>query len=162
MKKKKPVGHKKTQHTTSNLKIHKGVIEITRSGMGYVIVEALHKDILVRPQFFGTAFNGDTVEVEIIKQSGSGKTEGMINRVIRRKQTEFIGTIDHKNKNAYFIVDTDRPTPDFKIPTEYLKDAKDGEKVIVRMLKWDKKMKQPEGEVIEIIKAEQEIGRAHV
>jgi len=139
-----------------NARIHKGVIDITRSGMGYVIVEALQKDILVRPQNQHHALHGDTVEVEIIKQTSSGKTEGVIQKVIRRKQIEFIGTIDHRSKNAFFIADTDRPVPDFKIPTEYLKGATNNQKVIVRLLKWDAKMKQPEGEVIEIVQAEQE------
>ncbi len=156
MKKKKSGAVRKENYIHSNSRIHKGVIDISRSGMGYVIVEGLQKDVLVRPQFFGTALHGDTVEVEIVKQTSSGKTEGVINKVIRRKQTEFIGRIDHKSKNAYFIADTDRPTPDFKIQTEYLKSAIDGDKVIVRMLKWEKKMKQPEGEVIEVVKAEQE------
>ncbi|MFN5334762.1 MAG: ribonuclease R [Bacteroidota bacterium] len=154
MKRKKQI--QKNKPNKSNSRIYKGVIDITRSGMGYVIVESLHKDVLVRPQFQHNALHGDTVEVEIVKQTSSGKTEGIIQKVIRRKQIEFIGTIDHKTKNVYFIPDTDRPVPDFKIPAEYLKGAEHAQKVIVRLVKWDAKMKQPEGEVIEIVKAEQE------
>ena len=72
------------KHTNS----YRGIIEITRSGMGYVTVESLHRDILIRPQYFDKALNGDTVEVAIIKHSGSGKLEGAIQRVIQRKQIE--------------------------------------------------------------------------
>ena len=154
--KKKKSGSANKQTGNAHSRTHKGVIDITRSGMGYVVVESLHKDVLVRPQFQHNALHGDTVEVDIVKQSSSGKTEGVIQKVIRRKQIEFIGTIDHRSKNAYFIADTDRPVPDFKIPAENLKGATNGQKVIVRLVKWDAKMKQPEGEVIEIVHAEQE------
>jgi hypothetical protein len=33
---------------------HRGVIEITRSGMGYVTVVDMERDVIVRPQHFNT------------------------------------------------------------------------------------------------------------
>jgi ribonuclease R len=44
---------------------YKGKIEMTRSGMGFVVVEDLEIDILVRPGDFGTALHGDTVRVAV-------------------------------------------------------------------------------------------------
>ncbi|MGZ8537719.1 MAG: hypothetical protein ACXWV9_05605, partial [Flavisolibacter sp.] len=43
-----------------NFNEYKGVIEITRSGMGFVVVEGLEADILIRPNDFNTAMHGDT------------------------------------------------------------------------------------------------------
>jgi ribonuclease R len=43
----------------------KGKLEITRSGMGYVIVEGRDKDLLVKPQDFNKAMDGETVRVRI-------------------------------------------------------------------------------------------------
>ena len=43
----------------------KGTLDITRSGMGYVIAEGRDKDVLVRPQDFNKAMHGDTVRVKI-------------------------------------------------------------------------------------------------
>ena len=40
-----------------------GTLEVTRSGMGFVIVEGREQDILVRPADFHTALHGDTVRV---------------------------------------------------------------------------------------------------
>ncbi|MBK5270326.1 MAG: hypothetical protein JJE22_04855, partial [Bacteroidia bacterium] len=37
----------------------KGVLDITRSGMGFVIVENAKTDILIRPEDFNTALHGD-------------------------------------------------------------------------------------------------------
>ena len=44
---------------------YKGVLDITRSGMGFVVVNGLETDILVRPNDFNTAMHGDTVRVQV-------------------------------------------------------------------------------------------------
>jgi len=43
----------------------KGVLDITRSGIGYVIAEGRDKDVLVRPNDFNRAMHGDTVRVKL-------------------------------------------------------------------------------------------------
>ena len=70
----------------------KGTLEITRSGMGYVIVEGRDKDLLVRPQDFNKAMDGDIVRVKV-KDTNGKRVEGVIEDVLERKQTEFIGNI---------------------------------------------------------------------
>ena len=47
--------------------LYKGHFEITRSGMGFVIVSGLEKDIIIRPNDFNRAFHGDHVRVEVTK-----------------------------------------------------------------------------------------------
>ena len=135
-------------------KTYKGTIEVTRSGMGYVTVEELQKDVMVRPQYFGQAFHGDTVELEITKQKGSGKSEGHILKVLHRKQVEFIGKIQANKNHAWFTADTERPMPEIYIPVDALNDAKDGEQVIVRLTQWDEKKGRPLGEVKEVLRYE--------
>jgi ribonuclease R len=144
--------HKKKQSIGS----YKGQIEITRSGMGYVNVADLEKDIIVRPQHFNTALHGDKVEVEITKHGGGGRMEGQITKIIERKQTEFIGHISQQKSYYFFIADTDRPMPDLVIHAENLKGAENGMKVLARLIKWDKNNRIPEGEVVELIKQEDE------
>ncbi len=142
------------KHSTA-LQTHKGKIEITRSGMGYVTVEAMQRDVLVRPQHFNMALHGDTVEVEIIKQGGA-KPEGIISKVVERKQTEFIGTIQVQKQHSFFIPETERPMPDLYIPSGSLKGAVHGDRVVVRLTNWDKQKRIPEGEVIEVLTGESE------
>lgn len=148
-KKKENRKHSTGSHT------HKGTIEITRSGMGYVTVEALHRDVLVRPQHFNMALHGDTVEVEIIKQGGA-KPEGIISKVLQRKQTEFIGYIQVQKHHSFFIPETERPMPDLYIPSGSLKGAVHGDRAVVRLTNWDKQKRIPEGEVIEVLTGESE------
>ncbi|MBY0478433.1 MAG: ribonuclease R [Chitinophagaceae bacterium] len=133
---------------------YRGSIEITRSGMGYVTVTDMEKDIIVRPQHFNTALHGDKVEVEVSKQGNSGRLEGHITKVIERRQTEFIGHISIQKNHAFFIAGTDRPMPDLYISADKLNGAVHTDKVVVRLIAWEKGKRVPEGEVLEIIQQE--------
>lgn len=133
----------------------KGKLDISRSGMGFVIVEGMEKDIVVRPNDFGRAFHGDMVKVQINKDSGRGKrTEGKVTDVAARNQTTFIGNLSINKNIAFFKAATEKPMPDFYIPAEKLNGATDGERVVVKFIKWDKADKKPEGEVVTILKSE--------
>ena len=139
----------------------KGKLDISRSGMGYVVVEGLDKDIMVRPNDFGKAFHGDWVKVQIPKDGGKGKrTEGKITDVTERKQIEFVGNVQVNKNVAFFVAGGERPVPDFYIPIEKLNGANDGERVVARFLKWDKADKKPQGEIVSVIKAEDEADMA--
>ncbi|MEN9547987.1 MAG: ribonuclease [Bacteroidota bacterium] len=140
-------------------KIHqhsiKGVLDITRSGMGFVIAEGMEVDILVRPTDFNTALHGDTVLVMIKEGSTKSKRiQGVVKKVVQRKRTDFIGQLQMNKGFAFFIAEMDKPMPDIFIPLHSIKGAKDNDRVVVRLLKWDSDSKRPEGEVITVLDAE--------
>ena len=146
---------KSTTKKSSQTEIVKGRLDISRSGVGYVIVEGMEKDIVVRPNDFGRAFHGDTVRVQINNDSGRGRrTEGKITDVAVRNQTTYIGNISLNKNIAFFKAATEKPMPDFYIPVEKLNGAINGERVVAKLIKWDKADKKPEGEVVTILKAE--------
>lgn len=135
----------------------KGKIDITRSGMGYVIVDNNAIDIMVRPSDMSNALNGDIVRVKITRENGrTGKKEGKVVEVVERRQTEFIGHIQLSDKFAFFVPDTDKPMPDIFIPLQYLNGAKNKDRVSARLVKWDKDDKKPVGEVTAIMSPEDE------
>jgi len=137
--------------------ILKGKIDITRSGMGYVIVDNNAIDIMVRPSDMGNALHGDTVRVKITRENGrTGKKEGKVVEVVERRQTEFIGHIQLSDKFAFFVPDTDKPMPDIFIPLQYLNGAKNKDRVAAKLVKWDKDDKKPVGEVIAVMSPEDE------
>jgi ribonuclease R len=101
------------------------------------------------------------VRVQVTNNDGKGKrAEGKITDVAERKQTEFIGNVQVSKTTAFFITAGEKPVPDFYIPIEKLNGAKDGERVLARFVKWDKGDKKPQGEVVTIIKAEDEADMA--
>jgi len=145
----------KSSGGSSPVKSMKGTLDISRSGIGFVAVEGMDKDVLVRPNDFNRAFHGDTVKVQVAKHTMPGKRiEGKITEVLERKQTEFIGNLQVSKAFAFFAADTEKPMPDFFIPLEKLNGAVDNDRVVVRLTKWNKDDKKPEGEVVSVIKAE--------
>ncbi|HNJ58054.1 MAG TPA: ribonuclease R [Chitinophagaceae bacterium] len=152
MKKNNKRQHHTTKETHLPTNTLKGILEVTNSGIGYVIMPEGVGDILVRQDNFNTAFHGDTVRVKVIKENfKSGKREGKITEVVQRKQTEFIGKLQLSNAFAFFIPDSNKPMPDFFIPKDKIKTATNNEKVIVRLVKWEKGDKKPVGEVMSIL-----------
>lgn len=149
---------KKTKHNTykaaQNIEV-KGQLEVTRSGMGYVVVTDESGDVLVRPGDFNTALNGDTVKVKIVKENAiTKKKEGRIVDVLVRKQTEFIGHLQLSTNFAFFVPDTDKPMPDLFIPLDKIKGAKHKDRVLARLVQWEKGNKKPVGEIIAVLNGE--------
>ncbi len=108
---KKSRGGSETKSTSANE--FRGRLDITRSGMGFVIVDQLEQDILIRPNDFNTAMHGDTVRVRITKSAGrSARMQGVVTEVMGRKQNVFMGRIEISKSFAFFISDSDKPMPD--------------------------------------------------
>ncbi|MDQ2720499.1 MAG: ribonuclease R [Bacteroidota bacterium] len=142
----KKTGKKKTTPSV------KGTLDITRSGMGYVIAEGRDKDVLVRPQDFNKALHGDKVMVKI-KEANGKRAEGIIESVVERKQTEFIGNIEIYENFAFFKPDSQKPMPDFYVSKKNLNGAENNERVVVKFLNWENGAKKPEGEVVSVLQA---------
>src|SRR6476469_8430715 len=134
---------------------YKGLLEITRSGMGFVVVEGLDTDILVRPNDFNTAMHGDTVRVEVNPEKTGKRMQGAVIDVLERKQMEFVGRLEMNKGFAFAVVEGDRKVPDIFIPSSNFNGAKNEDRVVVRIKEWEKDSgKRPVGEVINVLNAE--------
>ncbi len=146
---------KERQRPSSSAKVLKGMLEITRSGMGFVTIEGMDIDILIRPGDFNTALHGDTVHVAVKEMKSSGRRmQGVVKNVLHRKRTEFIGQLQMNKGFAFFIAGMEKPMPDIFIPLSNIGDAKDNDRVVVRLLQWDNDGKRPVGEVVSVLDAE--------
>lgn len=134
---------------------YKGKLEITRSGMGFVVVENMETDILIRPNDFGSALHGDTVRVRILPSREGKRMQGAVVEVLERKQSEFIGRLQMNKGFAFFVADTERKVPDIFIPEAAFNGAVDGDKVVVKITSWDSGQgKRPVGEVVNVMSLE--------
>src|SRR5699024_11481296 len=59
-----------------------GVMDITSSGKGYVMVEDLDEDILIKNKNLNKSFDGDTVRVYQFRRRNNGKREGEVVEII--------------------------------------------------------------------------------
>ncbi len=151
---KRNIPKKKQRNTSADAgKTVTGKLDITRSGMGFVIVPEQETDVLIRPTDFNTAMHGDTVKVKI-KNGFGRRMQGEVIEVIERKRTEFIGHIQLNKDFAFFVMDTDKPMPDLFIPLSSINGAKDKDRVVARMVRWEKGDKRPVGEVVTVMDAE--------
>lgn len=86
--------------------------------MGFVVVQGLEKDIIIKPNDFNRAFHGDLVRVEITKGDlRVGRLQGRITQVIERKQKQFIGHIEVNRDFAFFFPKQINPSPIFSYPS---------------------------------------------
>ena len=134
---------------------YKGVLEITRSGMGFVIVEGLDADILVRPNDFNTALHGDTVKVGVNPERTGKRMQGVVVNVLERKQLEFVGRLEMNKSFAFAIIETDKRIPDIFIPSSNFNGAQDKDRIVVRIKEWDQDGgRRPVGEVVNVLNPE--------
>ncbi|HET9279403.1 MAG TPA: ribonuclease R [Flavitalea sp.] len=147
---------KKKKKKSGDHDVVTGVLDITRSGMGYVIVDKESNDIMVRPNDLNTALHGDTVKVKISSEPNRSKRQqGVVTEVVKRKQVEFIGKLQMNKSFAFFVADVDKPMTDIYVPLDNLNNATESDRVIVKIVEWEKN-KKPLGEVVQILKQEDE------
>lgn len=127
-----------------------GSLQLTARGAGFVITDGDEDDIFIPPGKLQQALDGDRVKIQITNHKKSRK-EGVVIDVIERERTQFVGTIQLSHNYAFLIPDNARVGTDIFIPKEKLKNAKDGEKALVRITTWPKSADNPYGEVVEVL-----------
>ena len=129
---------------------HRGILEVTSSGRGFVICEDLEQDISIPKNSINKAFNGDLVEVYCYKRKNNGSLEGEIIDIIERKKTTFVGILQIEKNYAFVLTRGARMYTDFFIDKKQLSpDYQDGDKVLVRFDEWPKRAESPIGTLIE-------------
>lgn len=128
-----------------------GVVDLTRSGAAYVIVEGMEDDIYVSPKNVGGAMNRDKVEVEIISTRRGRKPEGRIVNVTKRNIEQVMGTLKLFKGFAVVVPDRANIRFDVIVPLDKLSEAVDGDKVVAKIISWEKE--SPSGEIVHVLGA---------
>ncbi len=132
--------------------VAQGVVDMTRSGSAFVVCKELEHDIHVPPSKIGSALNKDTVTVQYQQRPGKRRPEGKIVNVLERASEHFIGTLKLSPTFAFVIPDNFKMNVDIFIPVDQVGEAKDEEKVIVKIVKWHGgKVKSPIGEITSVL-----------
>lgn len=127
-----------------------GRIKVTAKPIGFVIVDGQENDLIIFEENLNCALDGDEVEVERIgRDRKTGREKGKILRILRRKKTNFVGTLEKSGKSFAFVPD------DFKFYRQvdifdFPKDVKPGMKALVE-INWTNQNLNPRGKIIKII-----------
>jgi ribonuclease R len=139
-----------------------GVIQITRGGRGFVQPEeAGLPEIAIVDGGTSTAMHGDRVLVRLeVKAQGLRKTpgqpdKGRVVRVLERKRTTFVGTLERGTQFLQVRPDDPRLPGSVFVPEpkDVGRRANLGDKVVVEILRWEGANASPEGQVIEVLGA---------
>ena len=112
-----------------------------------------------------TALHNDTVVVRLdsepIFRQGKKQKSGTVIKILTRARTDLVGTLQ-KSRQFYYVIPDDPRFPHDIYVTPILTSSKQlvplGTKVIVKLLEWENRHINPEGEIIEILGSPQEAG----
>lgn len=128
-----------------------GRVDMTKSGSAFIVVDGVDEDVFVGPGKTKDAMHGDTVKVLLYARRKGKRPEGEVVEVLERKRTEFTGVLQLHEKFAFLIADSKKVHVDIFIPISKIDDAKDGDKVQVKIIDWPAGAKSPIGKVIKVL-----------
>ena len=123
---------------------YKGQIEFSNHGNASLKIE--DKSIFIHKKNTFNSLHLDTVVVEVFKSEK--KLEGKVIEVTSRFRNEFVGKVQIGKKSTFVIPDSDKISVDFYIKGGLV--AKEGQKVIVELTKWEDS-KSPQGKIVKIL-----------
>lgn len=97
------------------------------------------------------AMLNDKVKVFLYARRKGQLPEGEVVDITERAKDTFVGILEVSDNFAFLLSDNRVRTSDIFIPKNKLNGAKNGQKVIVRLLQWEPDMKSPVGEVIDVL-----------
>ncbi len=134
---------------------HTGFVDVTRKGSAYIVCEDLEEDVHVPAKKLGGALQGDKVKITRFLPPRRRRAEGEVIEVLTRAIDHFVGTMQMGGKYALVIPDRVDVPFDIIVRDENLRNAVDGEKVVVKVTEWTtKKNRNPFGKVTAVLGTE--------
>lgn len=128
-----------------------GIFKRTTSGKNFVDTDN-GVGITIYDEDTLHALPGDRVRVSILaKKRGSHKLHGTVIEILKRTAQPFVGTLQVQHSVAFLNMPSNHLQSDILIPMEKLKGAKNGEKVVVKVVDWPQNSRNPIGEVVDVL-----------
>lgn len=128
-----------------------GKYDALKNGNGYIISDNFNEDIFIPSNKTNKALHGDEVEFYVNTRRKNNKLQGEITKVLKRNKTEYVGIIQVNKNFAFVIPDNRKINVDIYIPLKKIKEAKEGQKVVVKIVDWPQKADCPTGKIIKIL-----------
>jgi ribonuclease R len=129
-----------------------GTVDMTHHGYGFLVSEDSDDDIFIARNNLKTALDGDLVKVFVYpKRKQSTRNEGEVVEILERARDTFVGTVEISRNYAFLLPDNRKMPFDIFIPLEKLKGVEHGQKAIAKIIDWPAKVKNPFGEIVDIL-----------
>jgi len=144
-----------------------GRIRINRQGKGFLQPDdADLTEIMIPQEATGTALHEDRVlarrdvRAKGLRSDPLAQETGVVIRILERKRTQIVGTLQRGREFLYVIPDDPRMPQDIYVPPprDVGRPARVGDKVVVELHEWESRHTNPEGEIVEVLGAADEEG----
>lgn len=127
-----------------------GVLSVTSRGFGFIELSD-GSEVFVRAQDMQHALHLDLVRVRILKRQSGEKPDGQIIDVIKRHQTEFVGTFHSDRFGEWVIPEDKRIRVRFAVAEGKPAKIKTGAMVTVELIHWDAGHPEPLVQIKELL-----------
>ena len=115
-----------------------GVVDMTRSGSAFIVLDGDTDDVFVTARRLGNAQDGDKVKIRTWTPSGRRKPEGEVVEVLERSVTHFVGTLQIHSKYAEVVVkQPGDATLAVAVHRAELIGGEHNDQVVVKILDWE-------------------------
>ncbi len=128
-----------------------GILDLNQKANGYLICDDGTPDVFISKDMLNTALDRDKVRVILEKGLQNGKPFGRVAEIISRKKTDWVGIIQINGNYGTLDADDRKMYTQIHIPIKDALQAKDGDKVLVRMTGWENPKLSPTGKVLELL-----------
>lgn len=139
-------------HNKQSVKSVIGELRLHYDGYGFVVNDDPQTpDVFIPARHVGYAMHKDIVEVKVSPSRRGLSLEGQVVRVIEHNIKQLVGRFEQQGKHSYVVADDLRVRHRISIPENYKKGARQGQTVIVAILKYPAPRQQMEGKIVEIL-----------
>ena len=128
-----------------------GTVDLTAYGSAYIIVDSLTDDIFINQANLKHSLQGDIVKVFLYATRKDHRQEGEIVEILERSKKSFVGIIQITGRFAFVVSENKQMPYDIFIPIEKINGAKNGQKVVAKITDWPQEVKNPFGEVVDVL-----------
>ena len=155
----KIVKNRKNRYRLIGENFVEGIYRKNQRGFGFVKIDDREDEIYIAKEDSLNALNGDRVLIEITEEQNKVKrAEGKIKKIIKHEKETVVGTFQ-ESRNFVFVVPDDKAFgTDIFISKGKFLNAKNNQKVVVKITKYPQKGKNAEGEIIEVLGSIDEAG----
>lgn len=155
----KIVKNRKNRYRLIGENFAEGIYRKNQRGFGFVKIDDREDEIYIAKEDYLNALNGDRVLIEITEEQNKVKrAEGKIKKIIKHEKETVVGTFQ-ESRNFGFVVPDDKAFgTDIFISKGKFLNAKNNQKVVVKITKYPQKGKNAEGEIIEVLGSIDEAG----
>jgi ribonuclease R len=129
-----------------------GTIDMTQHGYAFLGSDELDQDVFISRSNLGRALDGDLVKVHIYpRKKNDSRLSGEVIEIIERARETFVGVVEISKNYAFLLPDSNKMPFDIFIPLDKLSGVEHGQKAIARITEWPEKVKNPFGEIVEVL-----------